>query len=67
MDSVQVTHIVILNNVTQLYFKSFLIKLYVLYVLNMYVNFFVNHMLFIIGSINLYFIYYFKLQKLNFK
>ena len=48
MDPVQVTHVVTLNNVIQLYFKSFIVGFYILYVLNMYINFLVNHILFII-------------------
>ena len=67
MDSVQVTHVVTLNNITQLYFENLIVGLYVLYILNMYANFHINHMLFNIRSINSYFIHYFKLQKLDFK
>ena len=67
MDSVQVIHVVTLNNITQLYFENLIVGLYDLYTLNMYVNFHINHMLFNIRSINSYFIHYFKLQKLDFK
>ena len=61
MDSVQVTHVITLNNFTQLYFENLIVGLYVLYILNMYTNFHINHMLFNIRSINSYFIHYFKL------
>jgi len=47
--------------------KKITVGLHVLYVHNMHVNFHVNRMLFTIRSINSYFIYYFKLQKLEFK
>ena len=52
MDSVQVTHVVTLNNITQLYFENLIVGLYDLYTLNMYANFHINHMLFNIRSIN---------------
>ena len=52
MNSVQVTHVVTLNNITQLYFENLIVGLYVLYILNMYANFHINHMLFNIRSIN---------------
>ena len=50
-----------INNVT--YFKKLTIELYVLYVLNTYVKFRFNHILFNIRLINLFFTYNFKLQK----
>ena len=57
-------HSVTLNNVTQSnnlllnsYFENLIIGLHVLYVLNIYVN----QILFTIGSINVYFMHYFKL------
>ena len=43
------------------YFEYPIIKLHVLYVLNIYANSFVNWMLFTIQYINSYFMYYFKL------
>ena len=49
-----------------LYFKNFTVGLHILYVLNMHVSFHTNQMLFTIRSINSYFMYYFKLQKLEF-
>ena len=49
------------------YFKNFTVKLYILYVLNMHTNIHVNQLLFTIRFILSYFIYYFKLQKFEFK
>ena len=49
-----------------LYFENFTVGLHILYVLNMHVSFHTNQMLFTIRSINSYFMYYFKLQKLEF-
>ena len=49
------------------YLENPIVGLYILYVLNMHANFDVNQMLFAIRSINSYFMYYFKLQKLEFK
>ena len=49
------------------YFKNFTVGLHILYVLNIHANFHVNWMLFIIQYINSSFMYYFKLQKLEFK
>ena len=54
------------NLLMNLYFENFTIGLHVLYVLNMHINFHINQMLFIIQFINSSFIYYFKLQKLEF-
>ena len=48
-------------------YKIHTVRLYVLYVLNMHVNFHANRMLFTILSINSFFMHYFKLQKLEFK
>ena len=45
------------------YFKNLIIELHVFYVLNTHVKFFVNWMLFIIWSINLFFIHNFIIQK----
>ena len=50
-----------INNVT--YFKKLTIELYALYVLNTYVKFRFNHILFNIRLINLFFKYNFKIQK----
>ena len=49
-----------------LYFENFTVGLHILYVLNMHASFHTNQMLFTILFINSYFIYYFKLQKLEF-
>ena len=49
------------------YFENPTIELHVLYVFNIHANFHINWMLFTIWSINSYFMYYFKLQKLEFK
>ena len=49
-----------------LYFENFAIRLHVLYILNMHVNFHINQMLFTIQFINSSFMHYFKLQKLEF-
>ena len=49
-----------------LYFENFTVGLHILYVLNMHASFHTNQMLFTIQSINSYFMYYFKLQKLEF-
>ena len=74
MNLVQVIHSVTLNNVIppnnlllNSYFRNLTVELYVLYVLNMYVNFYTNRTLFIILSINSSFMHYFKLQKVEFK
>ena len=48
-----------------IYFRNLIVKVYVLYVLNKHIKFHVNKMLFIIRSINLFFIHNFKLQKLE--
>ena len=45
------------------YFKNLIIELHVFYVLNTHVKFFANWMLFIIWSINLFFIHNFIIQK----
>ena len=49
-----------------LYFENSTAGLHVLYILNMHTNFHSNQMLFTIQSINSYFMYYFKLQELEF-
>ena len=49
------------------YFENLTIGLHILYVFNMHANFYTNQMLFTIRSINLYFMQYCKLQKLEFK
>ena len=71
---VQVTHEVTLSNVTlsnnlllNSYLENFTVGLYVLYVFDIHANFYTNKMLFTIRFINLYFMQYFKLQKLEFK
>ena len=48
-----------------IYFENLLIGLYVFYIFNMDVKFYVNQNLFTILFINLFFIYNFKLQKLE--
>ena len=48
-----------------IYFKNVTIELHVFYVLKTYVKFYTNWMLFTIQSINLFFMYIFKLQKLK--
>ena len=65
---------VILNNITPLnnlllnsYFKNLTVELHDLYILNMYANFHINQLLFTIRFINLFFMKYFKLHKLEFK
>ena len=74
MGWVQVTLGITLNNVTppnnlllNSYFENLTIGLHVLYVFNMYANFYTNQMLFTIRSVNSYFMQYCKLQKLEFK
>ena len=74
MGWVQVTLGVTLNKVTSpnnlllnSYFENLTVGLYILYVFNMHANFYTNQMLFTIRSINLYFMQYCKLQKLEFK
>ena len=47
------------------YFENLIIELHVLYVLKTHVKFHFNRMLFIIQSINLFFMYNFRLQKLE--
>ena len=49
------------------YFENFTVELHVLYAFDMHANFYTNHMLFTIQSINSYFMQYFKLEKLEFK
>ena len=57
-----------LNNfLLNLYFENSIIKLHVLYFLNMYTNFHINWIFITIRSINSSFIHYFKLQKLEFE
>ena len=46
-----------------IYFENLIIALQVLYIFKKYVKFRVNQMLFTIQSINLFFMYNFKLQK----
>ena len=73
MSCVQVILNVTLSNITplnnlliNLYFENFIVRLYVLYVLNMHANFHINWILFTTLFINSSFMYYFKLQKLEF-
>ena len=54
------------NLLLNLYFKNLIVGLLILYVLNIYVNFNSNQMLFIIQFINSPFMHYFNLQKLKF-
>ena len=54
------------NLLLNLYFKNLIVGLLILYVLNIYVNFNSNQMLFIIQFINSSFMHYFNLQKLKF-
>ena len=49
------------------YFKNLIVELYIFYVLNTYVKFYDNRMLFTIRFINLFFMYNFRLQKLEIK
>ena len=65
---VQITFVVIINNVTplnnlllNLYFENLTIGLLGLHVLNIHAIFYENQMLFIIQSIILFSMYYFKL------
>ena len=65
---VQVTSSVTINNVTplnnlllNLYFENLTVGLLGLYVLNIYAKFYENQMLFMIQSIILFSMYYFKL------
>ena len=46
-------------------FENLIVEFHVLYVLNMYINFHSNKMLFTIRLINLFFIHNFRLQKLE--
>jgi len=48
-----------------IYFENITVEFYVLYVLKTYIKFHVNQMLFTIWSINLFFMYNFRLQKLK--
>ena len=48
-----------------IYFENLLARLFVLYVLNMQIKFYVNQMLFTIRSINLFLMHNFRLQKLE--
>ena len=50
-----------------IYFKNLTVKLQVLNILNTHIKFHVNQILFSIQSINLYFMYNFRLQNLKFK
>ena len=66
--SVAQSNVTPLNNLLlNLYFENLTVELHVLYVFNMHANFYTNQMLFTIRSINLYFMQYCKLQKLEFK
>ena len=47
------------------YFKNLIVGLFILYVLNIHVNFNSNKMLFIIQLINLFFMHNFRPQKLK--
>ena len=47
------------------YFENLTVELHVIYTLNTHVKFCVSWILFTIRSINLYFIYNFKIQKLT--
>ena len=47
------------------YFENLTIRLYIVYILNTYIKFRVNPMLFIIQSTNLFFLYNFRFQKLE--
>ena len=49
-----------------IYFENLTIELHVLYVFKTRIKFHANQMLFIIRFINLFFIYNFRLQKLEF-
>ena len=50
---------------TLIYFENLTVELHIIYVFNINVNIFANWMLFSIQSINLFFMYNFKLQKLK--
>ena len=47
------------------YFENLTIRLYIVYILNIYIKFRVNPILFIIRSTNLYFLHNFRFQKLE--
>ena len=47
------------------YFENLIIELHVLYISKTHVKFYVNRMLFTIRSINLFFMYNFRLKKLK--
>ena len=47
------------------YFENLVVELHILYILKKYVKFYANWMLFIIRSLNLFFMYNFILQKLK--
>ena len=67
---VQITlsNVTLLNNLLlNSYFEKHTIELHVLYVFNVHTNLSTNQILLIIRSINSSFIYYYKLQKLEFK
>ena len=73
MSGIQVIPGITLSNVTpsnnllmNLSFKNFIVGLDVLYVLNIHANFYTNHMLFTIRSINSFFMHYYKLKKIEF-
>ena len=70
----QVIHGLIQSNVTlpnnlllNSYFENLIVRLHILYVLNIYAYFYANQMLCTIYSIKLSFMHYFKLQKFEFK
>ena len=57
--------ILIWNKIITVIFENLIVEFHVLYVLNMYINFHSNKMLFTIWLINLFFIHNFRLQKLE--
>ena len=48
-----------------IYFENITVGLYILYIFKMHIKFCANKMLFTIQSINLFFMYNFRLQKLE--
>ena len=48
-----------------IYFENIIVELHVLYIFKIYVKFDANLMLFIIWYINLFFMYNFRLQKIE--
>ena len=49
------------------YFENLIVELYIFCVLNIYIKFYDNRILFTIRFINLFYMYNFKLQKLEIK